>query len=100
LPVVASGLLLSTAIELAFLLITPGPDEALDPVITGIAGILLLRAPVTVTGELQLERIAEMGVYGTIIASLVLVRGSFYKGEQERQRLERLEATRLSTERD
>jgi hypothetical protein len=95
LRIVGVGLLFSTAIELAFLLFTPGPDEALDPVITGIAGILLYRAPVT--EAISYGRIAEMGVYAVIIASLVLVRGPFFKGEQER---ERLEATRQSAERD
>src|SRR3954470_14134201 len=38
---VGIGLLFSTAVELAYLLYTHGPDEAIDPVVTGVAALLL-----------------------------------------------------------
>ena len=32
----------STGVDLAYMLFTPGPDEALDPVMTGLAAAILL----------------------------------------------------------
>lgn len=46
LTIVGVALAISTAFELAYTLFTDGPDEAVNPVITGIAaGILLLISP-------------------------------------------------------
>ena len=42
LEIVAYGLYFSTGIDLAYMLFTPGPDEAIDPVMTGLAATILL----------------------------------------------------------
>ncbi len=42
LALVSQAMMVSAAIELAYMLFTPGPDEAVDPLILGIAGTALL----------------------------------------------------------
>jgi len=42
LKVVGGVLLVSTAIDLAYMLFTPGPDEAVEPVMTGFAATVLI----------------------------------------------------------
>jgi len=42
LDIAAYGLFFSAGIDLAYMLFTEGPDEALDPIMTGIAGAILL----------------------------------------------------------
>ncbi|KAE8177297.1 PTS sugar transporter subunit IIC [Photobacterium carnosum] len=42
LGLVSKAVMVSAAIELAYMLFTPGPDEAVDPFILGIAGTALL----------------------------------------------------------
>jgi len=42
LEIVSYGLGISAALELAYMLFTPGPDEAIQPLILGIASTLLL----------------------------------------------------------
>jgi hypothetical protein len=43
LKITADALAAATAVQLAFTLFTPGPDEALDPVLLAIAAALLLQ---------------------------------------------------------
>lgn len=42
LDLVAYGLFFSTGVDLAYMLFTPGPDEAIDPLMTGLAAAILL----------------------------------------------------------
>jgi hypothetical protein len=42
LGIVGTALAVSTAFELAYTLFTPGPDEAVDPLLTGLAAFILL----------------------------------------------------------
>lgn len=42
LNIIAYGLFFSTGVDLAYMLFTPGPDEAIDPVMTGLAAAILL----------------------------------------------------------
>ena len=42
LEIVGIVLLVSTALDLAYMLFTPGPDEAVEPVITGLAATVLI----------------------------------------------------------
>lgn len=42
LDLIAYGLFFSTGVDLAYMLFTPGPDEAIDPVMTGLAAGILL----------------------------------------------------------
>lgn len=49
----AAGLAFSAGLELAYMLFTPGPDEAIDPVILGLASLVLLVISVDNVGLLQ-----------------------------------------------
>lgn len=70
--IIANALAAATVIELAFTLFTPGPDEALDPVLLAIASALLF----------QLGRVSEFHwqdgltvvLYGTALGGLFVVR--------------------------
>ena len=42
LDIIAYGLFFSTGVDLAYMLFTPGPDEAIEPVMTGLAAAILL----------------------------------------------------------
>ena len=42
LAIIGYALLYASAIELAYTLFTPGPDEAVEPLITGLAAVILL----------------------------------------------------------
>ena len=42
LTIIGDALLYSSAIELAYTLFTPGPDEAVEPLITGLAAVILI----------------------------------------------------------
>jgi hypothetical protein len=70
--IIADALAAATVIELAFTLFTPGPDEALDPVLLAIASALLF----------QLGRVSQFHwqdgltvvLYGTALGALFVVR--------------------------
>ena len=90
LKIVAVGLIVSTAVELAYMLFTDGPDEAIDPVITALAAILLLRMPSpTLEEEIAYTRIIEMLVYGFIIVFMFWVRELYLNGKIKREQLEK-----------
>ena len=72
------GLVFSTVVELAYLLYTEGPDEALTPVATGLAAVLLLRVPSNFT-DISATRILELGMYVVGIAISILVRGIYLR---------------------
>jgi hypothetical protein len=44
LVLVGEGLAISAGVELAYMLFTPGPDEAIEPVMLGIAAAILIVA--------------------------------------------------------
>jgi len=86
LQIVGVGLIFSTAVELAYLLFTLGPDEAIDPIITGVAAILLLRIPSPTSQEdITFIRITEIAVYGLIITIFFWVRELYLNGEHKRK---------------
>jgi hypothetical protein len=89
LQIVAVGLIVSTAIELAYMLFTIGPDEAIDPVITALAAILLLRLPPPTRDTLMMTdisyaRIIEILAYGILIVILFGVRELYLDGKLKR----------------
>jgi len=55
LDIIAYGLFFSTGVDLAYMLFTPGPDEAIDPVMTGLAATILLGVGKIDYKHLQLE---------------------------------------------
>jgi hypothetical protein len=57
LDLIAYGLFFSsTGVDLAYMLFTPGPDEAIDQVMTGLAGAILLSLGKFDFTKLQLEK--------------------------------------------
>ena len=73
LDIIAYGLFFSTGIDLAYMLFTPGPDETLEPVMTGLAAAILLglgkldlsQAPVEHGIVLFLAAAALAGLFAT-----------------------------------
>jgi hypothetical protein len=70
--IIASALAAATVIELAFTLFTPGPDEALDPVLLAIAAALLFQLGKVEQFHWQ-DGVAVV-LYGAALAALFVVR--------------------------
>ncbi|MGE3911063.1 MAG: hypothetical protein AB7K36_17020 [Chloroflexota bacterium] len=82
LDIVGMGLILSTVFEISYMLFTPGPDEAIDPMITGIAAVLVFRLP-TDSEPLDPVRVFEFLAYAAIVMLLLWVRRLGFGREQE-----------------
>jgi hypothetical protein len=88
LKIVAVGLIISTVIELAYMLFTNGPDEAIDPIITAVAAVLLIRLPSPTLSShknISSTRIFEILTYGVIVAVLIGVRELYLNGVHKRK---------------
>nr|WP_294501412.1 hypothetical protein [uncultured Rhodopila sp.] len=72
LAMVSRGLAYSAGIELAFMLFTPGPDEAIEPVIIGIAAAILM----LVSGDISLRSGLAVAVLGAAMGGLFYLRGA------------------------
>jgi hypothetical protein len=70
--IIADALAAATVVQLAFTLFTPGPDEALDPVLLAIASALLLQLG-NVTQFHWADGLAVL-LYGTALGGLFVVR--------------------------
>ncbi len=70
--IIASALAAATVIELAFTLFTPGPDEALDPVLLAIAAALLFQ--LGKVSEFHWQDGLTVVLYGIALAALFMVR--------------------------
>jgi hypothetical protein len=70
--IIASALAAATVIELAFTLFTPGPDEALDPVLLAIAAALLFQ--LGKVDQFRWEDGLAVVLYGVALAALFMVR--------------------------
>jgi hypothetical protein len=70
--IIASALAAATVIELAFTLFTPGPDEALDPVLLAIASALLFQLGKVDT--LRWQDGMTVLLYGVALGGLFVVR--------------------------
>jgi hypothetical protein len=67
-------LLFSAAIDLAYMLFTPGPDEALQPVIIGIAAaVLILVLKFKETIEVNNDKILTPNVIWPVLSIFILV---------------------------
>ncbi len=75
LEIVSAALVYSTGIELAYMLFTPGPDEAIEPLITGTAAAYLYL--VSKNSRLDLETIASMLLFVVVIAALFFVKDAY-----------------------
>jgi hypothetical protein len=69
--IIADALAAATVIQLAFTLFTPGPDEALHPVLLAIATALLFQLG---NATLQWQDGLAVLFYGTALGALFVVR--------------------------
>jgi hypothetical protein len=77
--VIAYALAVAAAIELAYTLFTPGPDEALDPLMLGLSsGLLLL---ITSTEESAVARYSGVLIGAVALALLFIVRRNLLDDE-------------------
>jgi hypothetical protein len=67
------GLAAAAAIELAYTLFTDGPDEALDPLMLGLASTLLLKLS-GMTGPLSLSQVGALAILGFLLIGLFAAR--------------------------
>jgi hypothetical protein len=89
LDTIADALLVATAIELAYMLFTDGPDEAINPPIIALAAAILFRIPgATALADEGLKRSLEIAAYGAVLAVLLWVRVRFFESEARRKELE------------
>lgn len=70
--IIASALAAATVIELAFTLFTPGPDEALDPVLLAIASALLFQ--LGKVDQFRWQDGLAVVLYGAALGALFVVR--------------------------
>jgi hypothetical protein len=70
--VIAAALAVAAVIELAYTLFTPGPDEALDPLILGLSSGLLMLVTKIHDGGIMLGLAMFIGVLS--LAALILIR--------------------------
>jgi hypothetical protein len=67
------GLAAAAAIELAYTLFTDGPDEALDPLMLGVASTLLLKLS-GLKGTLSLSQVGALAILGLLLIGLFAAR--------------------------
>jgi hypothetical protein len=83
LTIVGVALAISTAFELAYTLFTAGPDEAVNPVITGVAaGILLLISP-----NLGFSGAGAVAVLTLALVVIFILKGFFIENKKWIDRL-------------
>jgi hypothetical protein len=83
--IIASALAAATVIELAFTLFTPGPDEALDPVLLAIAAALLFQ--LGKVDQFHWQDGLAVVLYGIALAALFMVRVFIAPDEERPPRL-------------
>jgi hypothetical protein len=77
LEIVAKALAYSAGIDLAYMLLTPGPDEAIEPLILGLASAILFS--ISSIGEINIKLALEIGIYVLILAGLFVLKARFIK---------------------
>jgi hypothetical protein len=83
--IIASALAAATVIELAFTLFTPGPDEALDPVLLAIAAALLFQ--LGKVDQFHWQDGLSVVLYGAALGALFVVRVFIVPDEERPPRL-------------
>src|SRR5436190_5545958 len=81
LKLIADGLLGSAALELAYMLLTPDLDEAVDPLILGLAATILLRIEAARQAQdvLVLAHASQIAIYVIALAGLFAIREIFIR---------------------
>jgi hypothetical protein len=72
---VGGALALSAVIELAFTFFTPGPDEALDPLILGVSSFALINISMDTT-KMDIDHMIPLALLALTLALLFLARRS------------------------
>ncbi len=74
--IIGYALLYSSAIELAYTLFTPGPDEAVEPLITGLAALILLGIAKINYEDLSLtdEIVRNVAVFVVVLVVFFVIR--------------------------
>ncbi len=91
------GLAAAAALELAYTLFTDGPDEALDPLMLGLASTLLLKLA-SLPGIPSLSQVGALALLGLLLVGLFAARLMLVSDEQPKiwwiRRLRRPDADR------
>jgi hypothetical protein len=74
LSIVGHALSYSAAIDLAYTLFTPGPDEAVEPLITGLAAAILLEIA---NPDKLIPHAVSIAIFVTVLAGLFVIRRVF-----------------------
>jgi len=75
LQIVGECLAFSAAVDLAYMLLTPGPDEAIEPLILGLASAILFSISKIEDSTITLA--FEIGLYVLILALLFIMKALF-----------------------
>lgn len=82
LDLVAKALAYAAGVDLAYMLLTPGPDEAIEPLILGLASAILFS--MSNIGATNLELAKEIGLYTFILSFLFLMKAVFIPVEENK----------------
>ena len=83
LDLVGQALLYATGIELAYTLFTPGPDEAVEPLIMGVAATVLLGIAKTNFDTINIWFAVTIAIYVAILAVLFKVKERFIEDKKD-----------------
>lgn len=83
LEIVGRALAYSSGVELAYTLFTEGPDEAVEPIIMGLAAATLLSIS-RIDSQVNLLRAGEIAIYVLTLAGLFVVRKTFIESEKKK----------------
>jgi hypothetical protein len=84
---VALGLSVAAAIELAYTLFTPGPDEAIDPLLLGLSSATLFFVADPSQGSLTLSRAVVISLLVLAIAGLFALRHFSSRSTEDHRRV-------------
>lgn len=79
LQIVGECLAFSAGIDLAYMLLTPGPDEAIEPLILGLASAILFSISSIENPDITLA--LEIGLYVLVLAVLFMMKALFIEDE-------------------
>jgi hypothetical protein len=88
LEIVGDCLAFSAAIDLAYMLLTPGPDEAIEPLILGLASAILFSISKIEKPDITLA--LEIGLYVLILAVLFIMKALFIEDKHGNSQWEML----------
>jgi hypothetical protein len=78
LDIIAYGLFFSTGVDLAYMLFTPDPDEAINPVMTGLAAAILLGIGQIDYKQIQLQQGITLFLAAGALAGLFAIKKYLY----------------------